>query len=71
MPCVTPSRHRLTTVGAAGTFEVKMALLLILALATPLQGRIVYVCRGSSDALRSQWSVWDAVVDRRCEVQRW
>lgn len=46
-------------------------LLLILSLATPLQGRIVYVCRGSSDALRSQWTVWDAVVDRRCVVQRW
>lgn len=47
-----------------------IAALLALALSTPLPGRVVYVCAGVSDAGRSEWGVWDAVVSRRCRAGR-
>lgn len=47
-----------------------MAILfaIYMAISTPLPNRIVYACAGSSDALRSQWAVWEAVANGRCQV---
>jgi hypothetical protein len=45
-----------------------LAFILALALSTPLPGRVVYACAGHSDMLRSQWAVWAAVAEGRCQV---
>lgn len=47
-----------------------LAFLIALAISTPLPGRVTYACAGSSDTLRSQWAVWEAVAGRRCRVSR-
>lgn len=48
-----------------------LLLSVVMGIASPLPGRIVYVCRGGSDELRSEWAVWMAVAERRCEVMQW
>jgi hypothetical protein len=45
-----------------------LAILLTLAIGAPLPGRITYACAGNSDMLRSQWAVWSAVAEGRCQV---
>jgi hypothetical protein len=47
-----------------------MAILwaIALAISTPLPGHVTYACAGNSDMLRSQWAVWAAVAEGRCQV---
>ena len=45
-----------------------LAILLTLAISTPLPGHLTYACAGHSDMLRDQWAVWATVANGRCVV---
>lgn len=47
---------------------IAILIALALTLSAPLPGHLTYACAGSSDALRSQWAVWEAVANGKCQV---
>jgi hypothetical protein len=45
-----------------------LAILLTLAISTPLPGHLTYACAGHSDMLRNPWAVWTMIAARQCRV---
>ena len=47
-----------------------LAILLTLAISTPLPGHLTYACAGHSDMLRNPWAVWTMIAARQCHVSQ-
>jgi hypothetical protein len=45
-----------------------LAILLTLAISTPLPGHLTYACAGNSYMARHEWTVWTAIANRQCRV---